>query len=159
MIIFWILPLAFCGISFQFDSSGVELDCTRKLECLCISVYNSITKSWYRDRLGQKRFKDYIYSLVKSKETNTSFSRFCVRIWKSYLMNFVKCLKRNLNATFTICYFRNSQRKINVLIYRICLSMPWKPNLLYLHYPFSFIQHSASFILSAYYICIILFSF
>jgi len=68
MIILWILPLSFCGISCQYDSSGVELDCTWKLECLCISVYNSITKSWYTDQLGQKFSKDYLNSLVKSKE-------------------------------------------------------------------------------------------
>ena len=37
----------------------------------------------------------------------------------AYLVNFIKCLKRNLNATFTICSSRNSRRQMNILIYRI----------------------------------------
>ena len=32
----------------------------------------------------------------------------------AYLMNFVKCLKRNLKATFTICSFRNSRRQMTI---------------------------------------------
>ena len=50
----------------------------------------------------------------------------------AYRMNFIRCLMRNLNATFTICSIRNSQRQMNLLIYS------WKLNLLYLHYPSSF---------------------
>ena len=38
----------------------------------------------------------------------------------AYLMNFVKCLKQNLNATFTI---RSSWRQMNILIYRIWMCL------------------------------------
>ena len=57
------------------------------------------------------------YSRINKQ--NMSLLRNGVRSTNSLSMNFVKCLKRNLNATFTICSFRNSRGQINVFIYQI----------------------------------------
>ena len=68
-----------------------------------------------------------------------SFSRNGVRIRKSLSNDdFVKCLKRNLNATFTMYSFRKSRRQMKILIYRIWIIMLHLKSEIYLHYPTSF---------------------
>ena len=48
------------------------------------------------------------------------------------------CLKRNLNATFTICSFRNSRRQMNVLIYQIWTCLENRTYYISRHHPSSF---------------------
>ena len=75
-----------------------------------------------------------------------SFSRNGVRIWNSYLMNFVKCLKRNLiKRNIHNLFLQELTEENEYIIYRICLSMPLKLNIFYLHYPFSFSRKFVSF--------------
>ena len=73
---------------------------------------------------------------------NMSFSRNGVRVWNNLSNEIRQMPKVKLNATFTICFFRNSRRRMSILIcwIWICLENQTQFILIafYLHYPSSF---------------------
>ena len=75
------------------------------------NIHSYITRSSTRGNFFLK------YSRINKQ--NMTFQGMVLESGIAYLVNFIKCLKRNLNATFTICSFRNSRRQMNILIYRI----------------------------------------
>ena len=93
-----------------------------------------------------------------------SFSRNGVRIRKSLSNDdFVKCLKRNLNATFTMYSFRKSRRQMKILIYWTWIIMVCNPkynciilpasHVIFLNFYMTFVLFCSSFFLFSQMLC------
>ena len=66
---------------------------------------------------------NFFLEFSRKNKQNIFFQGTVLESGIAYLRNFVKCLKRNLNATFTIRSFRKSWRQMNILIYRIWMRL------------------------------------